>query len=456
MAKITQVTIIDENTLRLDVDANKGDEIDLLSLKEFDTSSLRKRIEEGKDQEYQKYLKQEYERFQLQLNNSLMEQANKISERYEKELKTKDNELLKLNVEKEQLNKSIEDKASIIVNNEVSKYVSKINELENEKIKLEQSYQIELLNLKNEIQNLKSLIDSKVQLVENQKSMDLQNQEHNYKQTISQLELQYKTTLMEKDNEILRIMNDRTSLNVKKIGEDLERWCNNEFESYANTGFLTSTWNKDNVVVKDDGEAKGTKADYIFKIYDNEEHEHLLTSVVCEMKSEDVVSNTKKKNSDHYAKLEKDRIKKECEYSLLISELEWDQANDIPIKKVREYPNMYVVRPQYFITFLTVIESLAKKYQQLILQNKIEEIKFEQSLEIIEKFDLFKQDLLEKGIARIAKSVEEINKQAKNINKAAEAIIDQTSKIIDHQIELIINKIEKFDIKKITKTIDKL
>ena len=34
---------------------------------------------------------------------------------------------------------------------------------------------------------------------------------------------------------------------------------------------------------------------------------------------------------------DKDRIKKNCEYALLISELEWDSANDTPIKKVRDY-----------------------------------------------------------------------------------------------------------------------
>ena len=53
MAKITQITIVDENTLRLEVDAQKGDEIDLLSLNEFDVSHLRRIIEEGNDKEYQ-------------------------------------------------------------------------------------------------------------------------------------------------------------------------------------------------------------------------------------------------------------------------------------------------------------------------------------------------------------------------------------------------------------------
>lgn len=456
MAKITQVTIIDENTLRLEVDASKGDEIDLLSLKEFDTSSLRRIIEEGKDAEYQRQLNKEIDKFKLELNNALLEQSNKLNNSYEAKIKEKEQQLFKLQIEKEEILKSIEEKSSLIANEEVRKYIDKLNNVENEKLRQEQNHLIEIMKLQNEINNLKSTLDGQKQSFENTKTLDLKTQEQFYKDTIAQMELKYTTTLLEKDNEILRVMNDRTSLNVKKIGEDLEKWCNNEFISHSNSGFLTSTWTKDNEAIREGGETKGTKADYVFKVYDTESYDTLITSVVCEMKSEDVVSNNKKKNSSHYAKLESDRIKKGCEYALLISELEWDQANDIPVQRIKEYDNMYMVRPQYFITFLSVIESLSKKYKELILKNKIEEIKFENSLKIIEKFDAFKQDLLEKSLAKIVKSVDEINKQAKAVNKAAEAILEQTAKIIDSHIEAMKNKIEKFDINKITKSIDKI
>lgn len=43
MAKITNVIIIDSNTLQLNVDAKKGDEIDLLSLNQVDNSFLIKK-----------------------------------------------------------------------------------------------------------------------------------------------------------------------------------------------------------------------------------------------------------------------------------------------------------------------------------------------------------------------------------------------------------------------------
>ena len=68
-------------------------------------------------------------------------------------------------------------------------------------------------------------------------------------------------------------------------------------------------------------------------------------------------------------KLDKDRIKKGCEYALLVSELEWNSDNDVPIKKVPEYEKMYVVRPQYFITFLSIVYSFGMKYKDLLVNS---------------------------------------------------------------------------------------
>ena len=119
MAKITQITIVDENTLRLEVDAHIGDEIDLNALKEFDTSSLRKRIEEGKEKEYLVQLKREQEKFDLKLSSALIEQASKLKNDYEQAVKEKEIEILKIQTEKEQLSKTIDDKAQVKANDEV-------------------------------------------------------------------------------------------------------------------------------------------------------------------------------------------------------------------------------------------------------------------------------------------------------------------------------------------------
>ena len=89
MAKITNVIIVDPNTIRLNVDAKKGDEIDLLSLNQVDNSSLIKRIEEGRDEEYQKRLKDVQEKLNAEKERDIAFQTEKLKEEitmYKKDL----------------------------------------------------------------------------------------------------------------------------------------------------------------------------------------------------------------------------------------------------------------------------------------------------------------------------------------------------------------------------------
>lgn len=445
MAKITQITIVDENTLRLEVDAQKGDEIDLLSLNEFDITHVKKMIEEGKDRVYQKKLEEERSKFKLELEKEILKVMSKSKEEQSSIIEKYKLDIMALQKEKDMLNESINEKAKIKADEEVKKYLDRINALEKENNNIKNEYEMRLLKIEYDIKAKSGEVDT-----------ILKEKDSEFKEKIHDLELDYIQKLHEKENEITRLQNDRTSLNIKRIGEDLEKWCNNEFTSYAQTGFINCTWDKDNIAIKEEGETKGSKADYIFRLFNDSSKMVELTSVACEMKSEDPLSKNQKTNESHYAKLDKDRNKKKCEYALLISELEWDQANDVPIRKVVGYEKMYMVRPQYFIPFLSVIVSLANKYQDLILAKEKEEAKFEKTNEILAKFEKFKDDVINTLLERIIKSVADINKQAKEINKAADSILATCAKIVDTQIEAVKNKIEKFDIVKINKAIDKL
>jgi len=215
---------------------------------------------------------------------------------------------------------------------------------------------------------------------------------------------------------------------------------------------------KDNTSIKTEGEVKGTKADYIFKVYATEEKQEkeMLTSVACEMKSEDPNSTNKKKNSDHYAKLDKDRHKKQCEYALLISELEWDQANDVPIRRIEGYEKMYMVRPQYFITFLSIVSALSLKYKELLLNKMEEEEQFRDSQAIIDDFEKMKREILDKPLDKLDKQIKEIANNANTIMKSAEKIINSSETLTSSVLETIRNKIENFNITKITNKINKV
>ena len=242
------------------------------------------------------------------------------------------------------------------------------------------------------------------------------------------------------------------------MGEQLESWCNMEYENYAQCGFEMCTWYKDNDAIIDELDSKKTKADYIFKVYASSSHNEneLLTSVACEMKNESPNSTNKKKNSDHFLKLDKDRKKKGCEYALLISELEWDQANDVPIRKVVGYEKMYVVRPQYFITFLSIVTALSLKFKDLIIDEIKEKEAFKDSSEIKAEFEKFKNDLLDKPLVKLEKELSSIIDNANNIKKYTDKIIDSATSLISKTLKDIENRINNFKIDKLCKKISKL
>ena len=255
--------------------------------------------------------------------------------------------------------------------------------------------------------------------------------------------------MKEKDDRINEILRQKASLNVKQTGEDLESWCNNEVNGYMQNGLFNCTWTKDNLVVKDDGENKGSKADYIFKVFASEEHldNELLASVCLDMKDENPDSVNKKSNADYYKQLDKNRVKKECKYAVLVSSLESDKPNDLPMFKVNEYKDMYVVRPAYLMTFLNMIVSLTIRFKELILIDKKEKLELKNSIDMIEEFNKLKNTYLDKPLESLEKNVSDILKQSENIRNASSKITETCEKTINGYIKDIQEKLNKFEIK---------
>ena len=251
----------------------------------------------------------------------------------------------------------------------------------------------------------------------------------------------------------------KSSLNVKQTGEDLESWCDNEVNSYMQNGLLNCTWIKDNKVIKDEDEVKGSKADYIFKIYANNQHDEkdLLTSVCLDMKDENPDSVNKKSNADYYKQLDKNREKKNCKYSVLVSNLEIDKANSSPIFKVREYENMYVVRPAYLMVFLNMITSLTTRFATLVLSKEEEKIALKEKFDLIEQFEDIKSTYLDKPLAQLSNCISAITDSSEAIKKACRNIDDQCDKVNRSYINQINEKLSKFNIKlekNVTKKMD--
>ncbi len=103
------------------------------------------------------------------------------------------------------------------------------------------------------------------------------------------------------------------------IGESLERYCEDQFNSLRATGFQNAYFEKDNDI------RTGSKGDFIFRDFDCEGDENIeYVSIMFEMKNEADETATKHKNEDFFKELDKDRREKNCEYAVLVSMLEPD------------------------------------------------------------------------------------------------------------------------------------
>lgn len=452
MKKIS-VIVKEKTVLELNEDAKKGDIIDLKDIVEVDSDYIEAAINEGKDKVYLAKLQKERELFEVEKRNLLINSESKIKElevlnkkalddaNNKNQIKLKENDLTHQNEYAELLKKYEILEAQIdfkVKENELlldKKYQEIITRLNNEKLELEMKAKLEL-----------------------EKTINLTNENKNKEiETLKASFIEEKQKLEEIINTYQR---QKANLNVKQTGEDLEVWCDNEVNSYMQNGLFNCIWEKDNTPIKNDDETKGSKADFIFSIYASNEHlkDELLAKVCLEMKDENPDSVNKKRNSDHYKKLDENRNKKECKYAVLVSNLELDKPNILPIYKVREYENMYVVRPAYLMTFLNMITSLSQRFASLVLERKKEDILFKDKEEILEEFDSIKHTYLDKPLDTLSSQITTILNSSKSIKDAATKIDDACEKINSSYIRQIFDKIARFELKfnKINNKIDKL
>jgi len=175
-----------------------------------------------------------------------------------------------------------------------------------------------------------------------------------------------------KDELIERYKDLKAKLSVKMLGETLEQHCEAEFDRMRSLAFPNAQFEKDN-----DASA-GTKGDYVFRDCSDDGVEYV--SIMFEMKNESDVTATKKKNSDFFAKLDKDRNEKGCEYAVLVSMLEEESESYTGITDVSHlYPKMFVVRPQFFLAIIALLRNAA--LDTIAVRTELEQVK-QQNIDI--------------------------------------------------------------------------
>lgn len=208
----------------------------------------------------------------------------------------------------------------------------------------------------------------------------------------------------------------KSRLSTKGIGEEFEQYCYNEFQKHRAKAYPFAMFEKDNEAI---GSRNKTKGDFIFRNYNSNEIDKIETvSIMFEMKNEATKTKTKQKNEQFFEKLHNDRIKKNCEYAVLVSTLEKD--NDFYNGGIADvsyaYPKMFVVRPQCFMTIIDIINSCAS--------NNLNTLK---ELELYKKQN-YNMQILKNNIEVFRDSFQE---KVANANNNYKEVIDDIQNVID-------------------------
>ena len=234
----------------------------------------------------------------------------------------------------------------------------------------------------------------------------------------------------------------KSKLSTKMIGETLEIHCSNEFNRIRTSMYPNAYFEKDN------DSANGNKGDFIFRDYmDGTEY----ISIMFEMKNEMDTTATKHRNEDFFAKLDRDRREKGCEYAVLVSLLEADSEfyNAGIVDVSYRYPKMFVVRPQFFMPLISLLSQASKKsveYKRelaIARSQSVDVTNFENQLNDFK--DKFARNY-ELASRKFQTAIDEIDKPIQHLQNIKDALLGS-----DRNLRLANDKADALTIKRLTR-----
>ncbi len=311
-----------------------------------------------------------------------------------------------------------------------------------------------IAGLKSQIANSKTeqelAVTKAVTSIEKQRdelASKLANKETEQKLQLTSLREQHDAELRNKDEIIAYYKDMKARMSTKMVGESLEQHCETEFNKLRPTAFQHAYFEKDNAVSK----TTGSKGDYIYRETDERGNE--IISIMFEMKNENETTSTKHKNEHFFKELDKDRHEKNCEYAVLVSMLEADSElynqGIVDVSFQSGFEKMYVIRPQFFITMITLLRNAA--LNSLHYKAELAEVR-EQNIDITnfesriaEWKDKFATSS-DKATKNFNKAIKEIDESIKKLENTRDALI-QTVK----NFETANKKLDDLSIKKLTR-----
>lgn len=405
------------------------------------TEELNKRIEaltEQKNHEIElikEHEKTKNENSVNDLNNQiklLNEELNSKDKEIELEKEKSVSELKKENAELKAKVASSEQKEQLAVANAIKKKDDEIFEKEKA-----------ILTLTNELNNTIQEKNANEEMAAKRLKDEIENINKTNQLAIQNLEANHSKELQIKDDEIAHYKDLKIKLSTKMVGENLEKHCENEFNTIRAMAFPNAYFEKDNDA------SGGSKGDYIFKDITDDGVEFI--SIMFEMKNEMETTEKKHKNEDFFAKLDKDRTEKQCEYAVLVSLLETENElyNTGIVDVSYRYPKMYVIRPQFFIPIISLLRNAALnsiQYKREIIEYRNQNIdisNFENQL--ISFQTTFGKNYALAG-DKFNNAINEIDKAISNLTKVKENLLSS-----ENQLRLANNKAQDLSIKRLTR-----
>jgi len=384
-------------------------------------------LKQVRDHQFEEELQKRLKLAENEKENAVKLAEANIKNSLQEELARKDKELAEIKAKSDtELAKKTAEKEL-----EISKMKFKIQKAETEK-KLEVSEAIK------EIEKERDNLANDLKIKETEKLL----LEKSIKEQFTNKLVVKDETIKMKDDEIARLKDFKQKLSTKMVGETLELHCENEFNKLRATAFQNAYFEKDN------DSRSGSKGDYIYRETDDAGNE--IISIMFEMKNENDETATKKKNEDFFAKLNKDRIEKKCEYAILVSLLESENEfyNTGIVDVSYKHKKMYVVRPQFFIPIITLLRNAAMnslKYKaelNLMRNQNIDITNFEEKINVFKTGFARNYDLASR---KFKTAIDEIDKTITHLQKTKDALLSS-----ENNLRLANNKADDLTIKKLT------
>ena len=392
--------------------------------------------------------KQRWKKEQQERQASDMEKERKLLEaRYNQDLVSKQHEVDRLQNKLDGINESNNTEKELALAKQKNEHEKEVNELKTRIRQQEEKIKTSDLQKENELQPLRNRIEQlEGQVKQGQK--DLTDAVYRAQQETKE---QKESEIREKEGVIRQLKEDlereknfKAARSTKMVGEDLERYCQDEFNAARATAYPNAYFEKDNDA------SGGSKGDFIFRDYPEPSSKDEYVSIMFEMKNETDSPGTKHKNEDFFRKLDADRNAKKCVYAVLVTTLEPDSGlyNKGIVDVSHRYPDMFVVRPEFFMPIIALLSKSARK--NAALQRQLAEAR-EKDVDVT-NFEA-KLENFKKGFGRYA---EQYRKRFDETIKAIDKAIADLEKVkkglegSDKNLRLANDQLQDLTVRKLT------